>query len=108
MDDFDKIELTDEIKVKLREKQSEIARIMEALDGLEKTKDWKVLKELLFAPSLEAIERQMRNEVLAPKIDIEKLYRLQGEWAWARQYTDLPSFIKTLKIQLEGIKNKLK
>lgn len=108
MDDFDKIELTEDIKVKLREKQTDIVKILTSLEGLEKTKDWKVLSELLFAPSLEAIERQMRSETLAPKIDIEKLYRLQGEWAWAKQYTDLPTFINALKKQLEGIKNKLK
>lgn len=108
MDDFDKIELTEEVKVKLREKQTELVKILEALDGLSKIKEWKVLQELLFAPSLEAIERQVKNEALALEIDEKKLYKLQGEWVWARQFMNVSEFTKTLKHQLEGIKNKLK
>lgn len=100
-------EQSEEGKNKLIEKQAELTKILDAFDSLDKTKEWKVLRELLFSPSLEAIERQMRNEVLSPEINTDKLYRLQGEWAWAKQYTDIPGFIKTIQQQLLGIKKNI-
>lgn len=107
--DFDnRQELTEEAKVLLREKQSEINRILEALEGLEKNKDWKTLRETLFGKSLEAIERQIKNEALSPEINSEKLYKLQGEWVWAKQFMDIPAFIQSLKRELEAIKLKIK
>lgn len=108
MDDLDKIELTPEVATKLRERQGELIKIIEAFEGLEKNKDWQVIKELVFGRWLEAVERQMRNEVLSKEIDSDKLYKLQGEWASARQYSDPIGFAKTLAVQLQGIKNKLK
>ena len=108
MDDFGKIELTEDIKEKLRVKQTEIEKVLEALEKLDKTKEWKALQEYLFKPSMEAIERQMRNECTAPVIDKNKLYRLQGEWVWARQYMNIPNFVSTLKQELTALRNKLK
>lgn len=108
MDDLDKIELTEEVKVILRERQTELVKITEALGRLENSKEWETLKELVFNRSLVGIERQLLNETLATKIDTDKLYRLQGEWAWAKQYNDTKKFADTLKQQLESIKQKLK
>jgi len=108
MDNFQNMELSEDIKEQIRAKQVEIEKILEALEKLDKSKEWKTLQELLFKTSVEAIERQVKNEALAPKIDVDKLYRLQGEYAWARQYMDIPSFISSLKTQLQGIKQKLK
>lgn len=108
MDELDKIVITPEIKVKLREEESRLIKIIEALDKLEGSKEWQVLKELVFDKSLQAIERQMLNESVSPKVEIEKIYRLQGEWAWAKQYSDTGRFVENLKKQLEAVKNKLK
>ena len=98
----------DEIKKLLREKQTELINIISALDKLEQSKEWQTIKELVFNKSLLAIERQIQNEALAIKIDTDKLYKLQGEWAWSKQYVDTARFISTLKKQLEDIKLKLK
>ena len=108
MDEFDKIELTDEVKTQLREQQTNLIRLVEALAGLEGKKEWGVLKELIFDKSLQVIERQILSEALTQKIDVDKLYRLQGEWAWAKQYSDTDKFAENLKRQLASIKNKLK
>ena len=73
-----------------------------------KNKDWLTIQELIFSRSQEAIERQIRHESLAREIDKNKLYRLQGEWAWSRQYGDMVAYAEALKKQLSAIKSKLK
>lgn len=100
--------LTEEVKVKLREEEARLSKLIEALAALDSSKEWHVLKELVFDKSLEAIERQLLNEATKPTIDTGNLYRLQGEWAWAKQYADVNRLTSTLKKQLEAIKNKLK
>ena len=101
-------ELTEEIKTQLREKQNELISIIEALTRLDTNPDWQTLKELVFDRALDSIERQIRNEALNQTIDTSKIYKLQGEWAWAKQNVDSNRFISTLKTQLEDIKSKLK
>ena len=108
MDDLDNIVITEDVKVLLRERQAELVKIIEALAKLDNSKEWETLKELIFNKSLKAIERQILNESTAVKIDTDKLYRLQGEWAWAKQYNDINKFGENLKKQLEAIKLKLK
>lgn len=92
----------------LRERQTELINIIEAFDKLEQSKEWQTIKDLIFNKSLSAIERQIQNEALAPEIDTNKLYKLQGEWVWSKQYADTNRFISTLRKQLEDIKLKLK
>lgn len=101
-------EVTEEVKTQLREKQNELISIIEALTRLDTNPDWQTLKELVFDRALDSIERQIRNEALNQTIDTSKIYKLQGEWVWAKQNVDSNRFISTLKIQLEDIKNKLK
>jgi hypothetical protein len=91
----------------LEEKREELVKIVESFERLEKSKEWQTLKELVFSKSVTAIERQLLHESLATEIDPNKLYRLQGEWSWARQYNDTGRFIETLKKQLADIKSKL-
>jgi hypothetical protein len=100
-------EITEENKVKLREIQDRLVRLLEALARLETNEDWLTLKELVFNKTLASIEKQLINESLAKVIDTNKLYKLQGEWAWAKQNVDSERFIQTLKSQLEDIKKKL-
>jgi hypothetical protein len=108
MDELDTIVLTDEIRVQLRAEQTRLIKIIEAYAKLEDSKEWELLKELVFSKSLAAIERQMLNEAISPEIKTDKLYRLQGEWAWAKQYNDTGRFVEALKRQLEEIKRKFK
>ena len=92
----------------LREEENRLIKLIEALSKLDKSKEWQVLKEMVFDKSLASIERQMMTSVLTPDINIEQLYKLQGEWAWAKQFADIDRFVETLKKQLEEIKKKLK
>jgi hypothetical protein len=105
---MDEIEITEEAKVRLQEKHAELVRVIESFESLEKSREWETLKELIFSKSLENIERQLLNESTAPVIDTNKLYRLQGELAWAKKYNDVDRFIDSLKKQLADINKKIK
>jgi hypothetical protein len=112
MDEFseqlNKLVLTDEVKVQLRNEQTRLIKIIEAFMGLDKNKDWQILQELVFNLSVANIERQIYNVSLSREIDDKELYRLQGQLAWAKQYNDTGRFVEALKKQLEEIKRKLK
>jgi hypothetical protein len=94
-------------QVKLREIQNNLVRLIESYVALDKNPDWKVLQELVFEKSLASIERQILNEALSKEINLNELYKLQGEWAWAKQNLDTNRVVNTLKVQLEDIKKKL-
>lgn len=104
MDDF---EISDEIRSKLQEEQNKLIAILESLKRLSHNEDWQVLKELVFDKSLEAIERQIKSVSLMETINTDKLYKLQGEWSWCKQYSDSNRFAETIKKQLEDIKKRL-
>jgi restriction endonuclease S subunit len=112
MDDFEqelnRLELTEEIKIKLREEQTKLVKIIKAFERLNESEEWKTLQELVFSKSLEAIEKQLFAESVSKEVNVNKIYKLQGEWVWARQYADSARYVQTLRKQLQGIKDKLK
>jgi len=100
--------LNEEQKVLLQGKQNELIKLIEALVRLDKSEEWEVVKELVFSKSQSSIERQLLNESLSEKVDINKIYKLQGEWVWSKQFADTKRFVDTLKKQLADIKIRLK
>ncbi len=91
----------------LRNKQTELISIMEAYNFLEQTKEWQLIKEA-YRKQVESIEVEISSEVSKPVIDINKLYRLQGELTIAKRHSNTDRFVESLKVQLEGIKSRLK
>jgi hypothetical protein len=98
----------EEENIQLLKIQDRLIKLLEALSRLETNDDWKTLKELVFDKSISSIERQLLNETLNKEVNLNQIYKLQGEWAWAKQYTDVNRFIETLRKQLEDVKSKLK
>lgn len=97
----------EEIRALLRGRQSEINRILEAFDGLQKNKDWETLRECVFDKSFSLIEKQLKNASLEQAIDLTKIYRLQGKRELARTLMDVPHYIKQLKLELVELNKKL-
>ncbi len=84
------------------------SRLLDALERLEKSAEWSVLRELVFDPALERIDRLLLSEAKREKIDEKRICRLQGEMSWAARYCDLKSFADSHKSLLEALNNKLK
>lgn len=89
-------------------RQQELQAIIKAFDALEKSREWQIVKEKVYRPSLQSIERQMLLASREKEIDLNKIYHLQGELAWASKYTDTDKYIEYLKKELENINSKLK
>ena len=72
-----------------------------------KNKHWLILKELVFDKQVAKLERLLLAEAKSPEVQIENIYKLQGELTWAKRYADLSKFAEQLKKELEGIKQKI-
>lgn len=107
-DDYAQEPVSEEIKALYRKRQGELIEILKAIDGLEKNEDWLTLKTLVFDGILEKYKTIIVQEALNPEINPNKLYRFQGEMAWARSFADLRAWAKDLKQELESIKLKLR
>ena len=92
----------------LREKENELIEIIEAFNFLEQSEEWNTVKKLVYSKSLASIERQLMSEAQKFPIQTDKLYKLQGEWEWAKRFSDTSRHIDALKKQLAGIKQQLK
>ncbi len=104
----EEVAVSSEVKVLYEKKHSELVRIIESFENLEKSKEWATLKELVFDGALASIERQILTEASNLDINTAKLYRLQGEKEWARKYADTTKYVETLKQQLDEINKKIK
>lgn len=90
-------------KDKLIARREELILTVEAIDELLHSRPWQTLRELVFTPLEERLERQILAEAKRPDIETKNLYVLQGELANARRY-DLPAYAERCKKELEGIK----
>lgn len=93
---------------KLRDRQRDLIKIIEAIDEVLKLKAWQTLKELVFDGVVVRVNSQLLSEAKKPSIETDKIHHLQGELAWARRYSDLKSYAEMLSKELLGIKENLK
>lgn len=91
----------------LRQRQTELLKIVEAIGEVAKTDQWKVLKELIFDGVVEALEKRMKVESTKAELNSPEIYRLNGQLAWAKRYSDLNKLVEAYKIELNNITKKL-
>lgn len=91
---------------KLRERQIELIKILEAIDAVLKSREWGMLKELEFDNMEERLERELLSEAKT-SVDVNKIYKLQGELAGVKR-VDLINLGMKRRNELEGINLKLK
>jgi ERCC4-related helicase len=104
---IDEVTLRDEnpidVKPFLRERQTEIVEIIEALEAVNRSKYWQTLQSKVFHSSLEVLQRAIRTEK-----DAKELFRIQGSLIWGEKYTNLQELITGYRRQLDNIKNQIK
>lgn len=86
----------------LRQRQTELLQIIEAIDAIEASNYWKVLEKKVFEGVVESLYRRLRNEK-----DDKEIYRLQGQIVWSEKYSDLKKLAFVYKQELERIKKQL-
>lgn len=83
-------------------RHSELNLIVETIDLLLASKEWRILREKVFDEAVEKVERQILSEAKGA-VDINKIYSLQGELIALKRY-DLANYAEKCKKELEGIK----
>lgn len=91
---------------KLREEESKLIRIIEAIQEVTKTGAWSTLKSEVFDGLVVSLERDLRAEAKKEDPDSKRLNRLSGELKWAEKYSDLSKLANTYMLQLQRIRNK--
>ena len=82
-----------------------LTRLIEAIDGVLRTKDWATLEELHFSQEKRRIERLLLSEAKKLPVNDKEIYRLQGEMKWALRYADIRKWAEFLKNQLTELKH---
>lgn len=89
---------------KLKEEESRVVRIIEAIQGASQTKEWSTLKNEVFDKLVGSLERDLRTEAKRDDPDPKKLNRLSGELKWAEKYSDLSKLEESYRLQLQRIR----
>lgn len=90
----------------LLERKEFLNKIVEDIQELNDTPAWKRLQKNLFNDVLGSLERRILAETKKPVIDSPEVYRLQGQIAWARKYSNLNDLQETFKVELRNLTHK--
>lgn len=108
---IDNVSLTVEDKVdrtsNLREQESELIIILDALDKVQKSKEWSSLKEKVFDKLPVTLAKELQEEARKDSPDALKLNRLAGQLKWAEKYSDLSKLGQFYRLQLTNIRKQL-
>lgn len=96
-----------DIKPQLRQREGTLLKIIEALQGVEKSAAWSTLKTEVFDNLVNVIEKELRDEAKKESPDTLKLNRLAGQLKWAEKYSDLSKLEKVFRTELISIRNNL-
>lgn len=87
----------------LRQRESELLEIIEAVDNISKSSYWKTLEQKVFAGLVESFERKIRTES-----DVHKVAWLQGALNIADKYVDFKKFADAYRLELKKVRQQLK
>lgn len=93
--------------VLLRQRKTELLKIIKAIDNLSKNPDWQDLKKLLFDGLVEKLEKNLQAESKKNELQPPEIYRINGQLLWARRYSDLYKLAEAYKAELNNITKKL-
>lgn len=89
----------------IQEKQAVLTRIIEAIETINQTSEWKTLKVIIFDDLEKSIERRLKAESEKTELSPSEIYRLQGQLLWARKYADFKKLAEIYKLELTKLKN---
>lgn len=91
-------------KVKLREMEAQLVRIIEALRGIEHSQEWSTLKTEELDGLSARLERDLREEAMQDDPDPKKLNRITGELRWAKRFSKLEKWIERKEVELKQVR----
>ena len=97
----------EDLSPKYRAEEARLLKIIEALQGVEQSKEWSTLKTEVFDTLVNSLEKDLRTEARKETPDPNKLNRLTGELIWAERYSDLGKLGNRYREQLQAVRIKL-
>lgn len=94
-------------KSALRERESYLVRVIEAIGRVSGTADWKILKNEIFDSLVETLERRIKSETQKEVLNDPELYRLQGQLGWAKKFSRLEELAQVFKVELINIRKQI-
>ena len=91
----------------LREREQKLLKILEALQGVQSSKEWSTLKTELFDSLSVSLKKELLNEAKKDDPSPMRLNRLAGELKWAEKFADLSKLEHGYKVELSNIRKNL-
>lgn len=91
----------------LREREGTLIKILEAIQTISGSKEWSTLKTELFDGVVEKLERDLLGEAKQQDPDKQRLASLNGQFVWAKKYSDLDSLGNVFRLELTNIRKQL-
>lgn len=91
----------------LRNREGELVKIVEAIRKVRETAEWSTLKTYIFDGVLESLESKLKAESHRAEIDSKEIYKLQGQIAWAKKYSNLDTLASAFTLELTNVRLQL-
>ena len=88
----------------LQKTQGELTTLVETINRVESSEDWRKLKELFLDGIVDKLERQLKDEASKDEVDLPQVYRLQGQITWAKRYSNLKKISEEKRLEIENLK----
>jgi hypothetical protein len=106
LDNEEVLEIPDRSLV-LRQQEVKLIKLIEAIERVSHTSDWKLLKDHLFDDLVGSLERRLSQEASKDNIDSAIIYRLQGQITWAKKFSDFRKLADSFRSELSNIRKQL-
>ncbi len=95
------------VSEKYQEREVWLTKVILAVEEIIGSQSWSTLKSEYLEPELKILKRDLMKEAKAENPNTNKLNRLTGEIKWLEKLSDLEKYEKTLRVELQGIKQRL-
>lgn len=93
--------------VHFRQKEAELIKILEAINGLSANPDWLLLKEKIFDGVVDGLKKQRDIEVEKQPLNGPKIHSINGQLTWAKKYSNIADLAHIYKLELANIRKQL-
>lgn len=107
--DFTEITLEEKADITpiLRERETKLTKIINAIQGIANTDEWSTLKTEVFDGLARTLGNDIQREARKDSPDTLKLNRLAGQLKWAEKFSDLSKLENVFRTELTNIKKQL-
>lgn len=91
----------------LRQREGELIKIIEALDGVKESDYWKTLSTYIFDGLVESLDKRINTEAQKNDPDKQELARLTGQMVWAKKFSDLSKLKDIYRVELTNVRKQL-